>query len=524
VPLFIRGKGCSYRLRNWRVVANELTALAERRGDIEVIAIEFGSTKYAEGYNFITRVQCEGEFSRSRACNQALQAMKSDMVCYCDSDMIMSPGQWDKAIAEAEHFDACSPYSRFQKLGPDKTCNRILNENRWVRDGNQWNWNKPIDTKAGGSVKFYDANLAGGIFICTAEFIGSTGWDERFQEWGHEDAALEIVAKEGDYKIGKIDGNAAHLYHKTYARVGLRQTQPIWDQFYRDRAEAVQKGLTSISRPTATNPAATKRVLLFEVSGGHKKWWAPIKRHFDQLGYAIDYARKHIPANLSKFDQIVIWNGEQSQDKELAKRATDAGVPFCYLEVGYFSQQDHCMITPRGSVGGALLSDVDSLDPITDEEEALVQVFFEKYANGQTTTDGGYVLVPLQLSQDYSIRNYSPFKTMQQLAEAVESKYPEDQIVYRPHPKMRDGRVRTKHVVELTPSIWQQVLRAKEVVGINSTLLYEAALAGKKVTALGDCPLKRFPGQHREVVREIIRRQVPLNCNDLTPYLLRMHG
>lgn len=489
------------RLRNWRAIANELSALAARRGDVEIIVAEH-THNHAEGYPHFKRVEVPGAFCRSKARNVAWKAATSDRLCFCDSDMVMSPDAWDKAIDEAQRYDCYTPSKQFRKLTAAQTSANII-------DG------RVQFDKSLRRAKPKPANLSGGIFFCSRQFmVDVNGWDERFRGHGMEDIAINRLARVGGFNVGYgvHVGRPIHLWHAN-AKPGRSRTRLVYLKFYAGK-----------SFDQIVGPQSAKRVLFFEVSGGHDKWWAPIHRHFVNHGWAIDKVKGKVPQSIDQYDQIVIWNGEQKQDKQLAQMAKAAGIPVTYLEVGYFSQQDHCMITPRGSVGGALLSEVDTLDPITENEEEGLQEFFQQYARGQAPTDGDSVLVPLQLEQDYSIRNYSTFKTMQQLAGAVERQYPTDKIVYRPHPKARGKQIQTRHSVKLTPSIWQQVLNAKEVVGINSTLLYEAALAGKKVTALGDCPLRRFPTQHREVCREVIRRQVPLDYDVLPSFAGQLLG
>ncbi len=227
VPLRFAGKGKSYRMRNWHVCANELSALAARRGNIEIVAAEW-NTALAADFEHITRVQGEGDFTRSRARNQAWRAASHDLLCFVDADFLMHPDQWDKAIEVASQYDACSPYSQFQRLGERKTKRRVID---WAR----WNWSMPIDTHNGGKVPFRRANLAGGIMFCTRDFMEEIGgWDEDFRGWGSEDTAVERVAVQGGFNIGYVDGDALHMHHPV-VREGRKQTKRVWRRKYRHR-------------------------------------------------------------------------------------------------------------------------------------------------------------------------------------------------------------------------------------------------------------------------------------------------
>ena len=162
------------------------------------------------------------------------------------------------------------------------------------------------------------------------------------------------------------------------------------------------------------------------------------------------------------------------------------------------------MLSRHGSIGGHLFRGEDFPDN-TAEDEAYLRDFFAGYAAGrQATTDGGIVGM-LQLAQDYAIRQHSLFRTMQQFVNVAEAQWPT--IRFRPHPREPRPRIKTRNPLLRRASLWDDVLPAKLIVGVNSTSLYEAVLAGKTVVPLGDTPLVRH--DHRSVVREILRRQIP---------------
>jgi len=238
VPLKVNN---SFRLRNWQVLANELTALAKRRGDIEIIVVEFDSG-HAAGYEHIKQVQGTGEFSRSRARNQAWRESQADLICFNDLDVLIRPADWDKAITEAPKYDACSPFTTFQRLGELKTKNRCPNDLHW-------NWNLPVNTKGGGSVKFRAANLAGGIMFCKRSFMEAiNGWDERFKGWGSEDTAIEKIANRKGFKVGYIENKAIHLYHPP-DREGRNQTKGVWKEHYQDQSPSTDRTTLAVPCP-----------------------------------------------------------------------------------------------------------------------------------------------------------------------------------------------------------------------------------------------------------------------------------
>lgn len=218
VPLFA---GCSFRVRNWRVIANELSVLAERRGDIEIVAAEHGF-RYAEGYPFIRRVDVP-TFTRSSARNAGWTAAAADRICFCDSDMLMAPDAWDKAIEDSQDVDCYNPSAQFWKPGAKQTANRITTDNRYRFD-------LPL---RGTGLKPRRANLTGGIFFTTREFLDRAGgWDERFRGWGYEDTALGIVARRigASIRTGITVGRPVHLWHP--ARKVLKGTGHVLRKHY----------------------------------------------------------------------------------------------------------------------------------------------------------------------------------------------------------------------------------------------------------------------------------------------------
>lgn len=199
---------CKHRRRNWRVCANELTALAERRDDIEIIVAEWGGD-HADGYDHITRVAGTGEFNRSKALNAAASGASSDLICYMDIDMLLSPAEWDRAIDDAQQHDCYSPYKQLCMLGPRKTANRIADS--------RWQWELPLGNDS--DVPRRKGGLAGGIFFCSRKFCEETGgWDARFIHWGYEDIAMCKVAERGNYRIGWGNADALHMYHPNKKR------------------------------------------------------------------------------------------------------------------------------------------------------------------------------------------------------------------------------------------------------------------------------------------------------------------
>ena len=273
-----------------------------------------------------------------------------------------------------------------------------------------------------------------------------------------------------------------------------------------------------------------KRALFFLDLGGTKiriRMIEGLCDHLCRLGYEVQKLRNlppGLPGCVRNYDEIFVWNGETERSRIVVDASRKYGKNISFLEVGYFSQKDHIMLTSGGSVGGALMRAESPPSPQDDDHEYL-RLFFNRYSLGRDWQDSscGTVLCLLQLAWDMAVRRYSDVKTTQQLVDRVESMFPDDSVLFRRHPKDQKTKIKTRHPISTSSSLWDDVLPARIVIAINSTALYESVLAGKPVVAIGECPLKIFPtlSQQRAVVREIIARQIPINSRDITQFIFR---
>lgn len=244
----------------------------------------------------------------------------------------------------------------------------------------------------------------------------------------------------------------------------------------------------------------------------HPTWAQSLTTWLRSRGHAVA-VRHNATKDLSPYSHVVIWNGEHRQCRRVESRATAAGLLVAFMEVGFFSQRSHWMFSRHGSVGGSLLRG-EEVPANTPADEQTLDAFFAQYAGGRKPTTGGGPVGLLQLDRDYAIKHYSPLRTMQSFVRWAEAEYPD--IRFRVHPRDPSPPVKTRLPLLRGRSLWDDLLPADLVVGINSTALYEAALAGKPIAVAGECPLRNHPP--RDVVREILRRQVPRDfagCDDL---------
>ena len=208
-------------------------------------------------------------------------------------------------------------------------------------------------------------------------------------------------------------------------------------------------------------------------------------------------------------DVVFIFNGLHPAEQRAAEIFRKRGTKVFYIEVGCLPQTDHYLVGKTPQVAGGMLEGED-VPPLTNEDDRYLQAFFGKYSNGanmneERTQVSGF----LQLENDYAIKCYSKFRSMQEVIDTAKERYPDEKIVWKVHPKKRRINLKADHTFYRGPSLWPHVARAKFCIAANSTTLIESALAGRPIVALGETPLNRAEGP-RAVVREINRRQISI--------------
>lgn len=215
---------------------------------------------------------------------------------------------------------------------------------------------------------------------------------------------------------------------------------------------------------------------------------------------------------LSCFMHIYLWNGTKDVFSPIKKRIKCLGLKFDFLECGFFPQRDYFYVDPMGINNERHLS-TDTLEWVTadmfQKKEQLKHRFFEHTGK----VDEGYVFVPLQLANDSNVQCNSRFRQgMQEFIDFIEQQYPEQRVIFKKHPKDPLNYQSIKGEFSLLDSR-TLILGATCVHGINSTVLFEAALAGKKVIAEGQCLLNHFSADVQTVIAAMIARQHAITDN-----------
>ena len=228
---------------------------------------------------------------------------------------------------------------------------------------------------------------------------------------------------------------------------------------------------------------------------------------FDVLGGSVDSTsavanerREHkIAELLAQFrpDRIVIWNGNFPYQIGTRGAIDRAGLTekMLFLEVAWFSQREFIYLDPTGvnlhsSIRGR------SYPRLMTHQKLCLDQWFDRYrsSRGMTAasppTNALRLFVPLQVDTDTSIREGSPFSSMREFIAFLEGWIPEScQVIIKAHPKAKYdyvlGSTRQNFSIRAAGSIDEFIDAADVVVGLNSTVLLEAAALGKRVVAFG---------------------------------------
>lgn len=225
-----------------------------------------------------------------------------------------------------------------------------------------------------------------------------------------------------------------------------------------------------------TNPHAQLQVHEWNCTGLGTAWYKDsLKRHFRR-----DHMRP---------DVVFIWNGNSPSDEIVARMAREAGVPIVFGELGWFTQKTTLQFDDKGTGPRSSLRDL-SLMGMSDHSDLDSFIWdLADLVGSVRTRPRDYLFVPLQDEADTNISRFSPFDDMAAFLWHVVRQFPDRNIVARPHPHQKDVRLPEfgdKVTVTSEGHLYEWLRGASGVVGINSTVLFEALLFKKPVLAYGE--------------------------------------
>lgn len=191
----------------------------------------------------------------------------------------------------------------------------------------------------------------------------------------------------------------------------------------------------------------------------------------------------------------IIWNGSDSADKIVESWFKNLNAKIFYLEYGFFPQNQHIRLSTGGVLGAAKKLPLSFINDIRrDSLLCNLSSLRSKYKD-KTVTDQAAVLV-LQTDNDSSIVMGSPYTTMMSFLMALKKKnFDFSTVNIRFHPLMplttKESLIENFNLskIDQSASTSESLSSHDFFLGVNSTMLYEAALLGKKVINFGSVHL-----------------------------------
>lgn len=241
------------------------------------------------------------------------------------------------------------------------------------------------------------------------------------------------------------------------------------------------------------------------------QWLHPVRQRLTEKGlswrciHPLDEHRSHF---IRRARAVIVWNGSQCIYKDFLMECQLNDVPVTFTECGFFPQTEHFYFDKAGvNLNSQLLK--DDLSWLTAHDIEVAQHYRYQLFQERQSRDKGYVFVPLQIASDSNIQNHSRFVDgMQQYINFVLSQHDPEKILFKVHPKDQYANNYEFYGAAVScADTLDLIADAALIRGINSSVLFEAALFGKQVKADGDCLLNNNSADGVRVVQALIARQ-----------------
>ncbi|MEO9945574.1 capsule biosynthesis protein [Paraglaciecola sp.] len=208
---------------------------------------------------------------------------------------------------------------------------------------------------------------------------------------------------------------------------------------------------------------------------------------------------------------VIVWNGSTSAFLPLLRQIDELNINITYAECGFFPQHQYFYFDKQGVNNNSQLY----TDNLSWVDETMMQTnsiqWHQQHSvlvNNKANIDD-YIFVPLQVPSDSNVLNHSRFTNgMQEFIDHIEAKYQQQKVVFKPHPKDRLSLTyKYSHGKVSNDDTQQLIAQACLVHGINSSVLYEAALQGKPIRVEGECLLSKHMHQIDKLLAAICSRQ-----------------
>lgn len=230
------------------------------------------------------------------------------------------------------------------------------------------------------------------------------------------------------------------------------------------------------------------------------------------------------------FDFAFIWGGRIEPDKITREIIDMQGITCIFSELGWFPQQGTVYFDLWGT--NSKISR-DQLSQLSFWQKLKFYITCRKFANAQYGRGPFWyykklgpsplrVFVPLQDETDTNITEDSPFSRMDDLISFLSRTYPEDIFVVRLHPRAEPPFIGDYPNVYFQDVAVNPVKALKDfdlVIGINSTLLTEAAFLRHRVACFGNGLAKLY-----ELTAVLDTKRPPTRLQDIVDPGLRIEA
>lgn len=220
-------------------------------------------------------------------------------------------------------------------------------------------------------------------------------------------------------------------------------------------------------------------------------------------------------------ENILIWGGVKLPYQVLS--AMQLTGRKSYIEYGFFPQRNYYFLDKLGVNEHCALM-TDTLDWVEQIHLKKLEQVRAEFLSGFQRLAKEYVLVPLQVPNDANVIYASRFQNgMQEFIDYICDYYPAGtKLLFKAHPKDHSRKTYDYRGHAHSDLPFTELMQhAKQVHGITSSTLYEAALAGIPVISEGNSLLNAHSGQIIKLLAAMVDRQIHVEQTDLTYHLQR---
>jgi acetyltransferase-like isoleucine patch superfamily enzyme len=195
-------------------------------------------------------------------------------------------------------------------------------------------------------------------------------------------------------------------------------------------------------------------------------------------------------------DHVLIWSGNFHYQRGTRDALDVSGYSnrTLYAEVAWFPQKEFIYIDRQGVNAFSSLS-YQNYPTLLPQQKVRLDLWRDRYKVQKLGLAPHpqiekRIFVPLQIDTDTSIKISSPFITMAEFVKFLEFWIPDDyEVIFKLHPKATYAYVPTSRRSNFrfvaSGTLEQWLVTSDTVIGINSTVLLDAAILGKRVVAFG---------------------------------------